>query len=499
MYDKVAVYWAKELRRVEGLLAKQRLEHVRDEELLARRRILVETDMAVIVSPEQNEVERMREKGLDIVRHRERMNREALDEKFKDTNNPLRLVFVCAMWLTGFDAPSCSTVYLDKPMRNHTLMQTIARANRVYPGKQSGTIVDYANVFISLERALAIYGSGSGGDRPVQDKKELAKLLETAIVEADEFCRSQGVSLAHIEAEPAGHLNKLTLIGQAVEAFIGPDETRKDFQSHERFVANLYNAVKPDPLAAKFASTVTCLATIAAEIRNKMNPDPASIAGIMTNIQLLLDGSIAGVEMAQTEVPRIDLSKIDFKALRDRFAKSDKKKTDLEVLRAAIRARLDTMIRLNPTRIDFLTKFEELIAANNSGAANIDDLFRQLLDLTKDLGEEEQRHIRENLLEEELVVFDILTRPAPGLSPEEEAEVKKVARELLLRLKALLDLDWRGRVGTRSRVQLAIEETLDEGLPKAYTKDLFDDKVTRLFEHFYEKYPDRMNNVYTAV
>ena len=90
------------------------------------------------------------------------MNDEALDEKFKDANDPLRLVFVCAMWLTGFDVPSCSTVYLDKPMRNHTLMQTIARANRVFPGKHSGLIVDYANVFASLEKALAIYAKGRG-------------------------------------------------------------------------------------------------------------------------------------------------------------------------------------------------------------------------------------------------------------------------------------------------------------------------------------------------
>ena len=79
------------------------------------------------------------------------------------------------MWLTGFDAPSCSTVYLDKPMRNHTLMQTIARANRVFPGKHSGVIVDYANVFASLEKALAIYGAGKGGKNPVKDKTEAGR------------------------------------------------------------------------------------------------------------------------------------------------------------------------------------------------------------------------------------------------------------------------------------------------------------------------------------
>ena len=144
-------------------------------ELKQRLDVLTTTDMALIVSPGQNEIEQMKKLGLDIEPHRRRMNESqpALDEKFKDTDDPLRLVFVCAMWLTGFDAPSCSTVYLDKPMRNHTLMQTIARANRVFPGKHSGVIVDYANVFASLEKALAIYGAGKGGESPVRDKQQL--------------------------------------------------------------------------------------------------------------------------------------------------------------------------------------------------------------------------------------------------------------------------------------------------------------------------------------
>src|SRR5205807_3445401 len=142
-----------------------------------RLEVIKTTDMALIVSPGQNEIQQMQARGLDIIAHRKRMNESQpqLDEKFKDTTDPLRIVFVCAMWLTGFDAPSCSTVYLDKPMRNHTLMQTIARANRVYRGKHSGLIVDYANVFLSLEKALAIYGTGGGGVTPVRDKRQLVE------------------------------------------------------------------------------------------------------------------------------------------------------------------------------------------------------------------------------------------------------------------------------------------------------------------------------------
>ena len=193
VYDKVRKYWQAERALVEQTLAQQRLTEERRAELTQRLEVLTTTDMAVVVSPGQNEVEQMKQLGVDIVPHRKRMNEEPLDEKFKDPADPLRLAFVCAMWLTGFDAPSCSTIYLDKPMRNHTLMQTIARANRVYPGKMSGLIVDYANVFASLERALAIYGKGKGGETPVRDKKALAQELRQAVADATGFCAGQSV------------------------------------------------------------------------------------------------------------------------------------------------------------------------------------------------------------------------------------------------------------------------------------------------------------------
>ena len=176
MHDKVQQHWAAETARVRKELGRYDLPKREQAALRERLEVLTTTDMAVIVSPGQNEIEQMKKLGIDIEPHRRRMNESqpGLDEKFKDTEDPLRLVFVCAMWLTGFDAPSCSTVYLDKPMRNHTLMQTIARANRVSPGKHSGVIVDYANVFASLEKALAIYGQGGCALKQVHDTPQPA-------------------------------------------------------------------------------------------------------------------------------------------------------------------------------------------------------------------------------------------------------------------------------------------------------------------------------------
>ena len=498
MHNKVRKYWELDRERVQKELGRYNLTVERREELQERMRVLQTTDMALIVSPGQNEIEQMQKHGLDIVPHRRRMNESqpGLDEKFKDPEDPLRIVFLCAMWLTGFDAPSCSTVYLDKPMRNHTLMQTIARANRVFPGKHSGMIVDYANVFASLERALAIYGAGKGGTSPVQDKQKLVAELRRAIEAATTFCATQRVMLGDIEQLVSGSMERLQRIDDAVNALISPDPLRREFFGHERLVSTLYGAVKPDPAALEFASRVACLATLGEAIRAMLNPNPPDISQVMKAINGLLDESITGHEIRESGPPALDLSKINFEALAARFNKSKHKNTDLELLKVAIRAQLEKMIRLNRTRADFAGKFETLIESYNAGSRSIEELFEELLKLSLSLNDEEQRHVRENISEEELVILDILTRPAPELSTEERDEVKKVARDLLVKLKGLLVLNWRQKSTARSQLKLAIEDTLDLGLPRAYTPELYRQKCSAVFEHVYESYPERDAGVY---
>jgi type I restriction enzyme R subunit len=510
LYNKVKLHWAIETDVVQkelgelayqpsvGMTAEQARRDLRMTDLRQRLAVLTTTDMAVIVSPGQNEIQQMQKLGLDIEPHRKRMNESqpGLDEKFKDTEDSLRLVFVCAMWLTGFDAPSCSTVYLDKPMRNHTLMQTIARANRVFPGKHSGVIVDYANVFASLEKALAIYGAGKDGKSPVKDKQQLVEELRNSIAEATSFCAKHSVSLIDLEAQTAGSLERLQQMEDSMNSLISPDGLRRDFFGHERLVSMLYQAVKPDPSALEFASRATCLKSLAEGIRAKINPNPPDISGVTKGINDLLDNSIKGHEIRQSGPPALDLSKINFEALSQRFKQSKHKNTDLEVLKAAIRNQLEKMIQLNRTRADFAEKFEKLIDCYNAGSRSIEELFVELLELSNSLNQEQQRHIRENMSEEELVIFDILTRSAPELNGDERSEVKKVARVLLTKLKALLVLNWRQKQQARAKLMETINITLDVGLPVAYTSDLYQEKCSAVFEHVYESYPEQNAGVY---
>jgi type I restriction enzyme R subunit len=509
MHDKVRRHWEEERRRVEtelGRLYPKQAASDEYAELTRRMEVLKSTDMALVVSPGQNEIAEMKKLGLDIAPHRKRMNDEPLDEKFKEPDDPLRIVFVCAMWLTGFDAPSCSTIYLDKPMRNHTLMQTIARANRVFPGKHSGMIVDYANVFASLERALAIYGRGQTGTTPVRDKSALLASLEAALATVVQFCHVHGVDLSAIESASEGSLNRLTRLGDAVDRLISPDPLREEFLGHERLVTLLYDALKPDPSLIALWPRVRILTIVARAIRERTEPGgPPDISSIMGAINHLLDASIAtdGYQIAATKEPNgrtvINLAQIDFGVLADRFKQAQRKNVELERLKAAIRAQLYSMIALNRTRLNYVEHFEALIASYNAGSRNIQELFDELLALSRALSEEQQRHVREHLTDEELTVFDLLTRPGPELTTAERDEVKKVARALLERVKAAIVLDWRQKAQARARVRLAIEDALDDGLPKAYSTELYEEKVAAVFEHVYESYFGEGKSIYGAV
>jgi len=499
MYDKVKKHWGEKIAALQSELAGAGAD-VRQEikERVARMK---ETDMAVVVSQGQNEIAEMSEKGLDIRPHRKRIVEEDLETKFKNPDDPFRLVFVCAMWMTSFDVPSCSTLYLDKPMRNHTLMQTIARANRVYPGKVSGLIVDYAGVFRNLERALAIYGAGDGGDKPVEDKAALVVALRQALGETRGLCQEQGVNLTAIQI--AVGFARVGLLDDAVEALVASEEIKRRYLDLANTVQRLYKAVLPDPAAREFAAEVTPIQVIADKIR-ALTP-PADISQVMQQVEGLLDHSIAteGYIIRETSAPEgdehlIDLSGIDFEALAEKF-KVGRKRTLNEKLKGTVAQKLMAMVRLNRTRMDYLERFQAMIDAYNAGSLNAEEFFQQLVVFAKSLNEEEQRGVGEQLSEEELAVFDLLTKPQIEMSEADREKVKSTARALLATLKeSKLVLDWRKRQQARAEVRVTIEKLLDQGLPRVYTPELFETKTTAIFQHVYDAYYGAGRSVYAV-
>ncbi len=499
MYDKVHAHW---VAMIEALRTEcDAAQDVAKDRLQQRIDWMRETDMAVVVSQGQNEIADFRDKELDILPHRKRMVTEDMETKFKDPDDPFRLVFVCAMWMTGFDVPSCSTLYLDKPMRNHTLMQTIARANRVYPGKTSGLILDYVGVFRNLEKALAIYGVGDSSDTsPVEDKSALVAMLRQAQEETRHLCRDHGVDLSAIHA--AVYFDRIKLLDDAVEALVTSDATKRRFLDCANQVKRLYKAILPDPRAQEFVDEARPVQVIAEKIRALV--PPADISQVMQGMEDLLDQSIAteGYTIGDASPPydigkSVDLSSIDFEELAKKFNRG-RKRTEIEKLKGLIGKKLEVMVQLNRTRMDYMNKFQAMIEAYNAGSLNAEELFQQLSAFANSLSEEEQRGVSEQLSEEELAIFDLLTEPDIKMSDADKNKVKAISRNLLSKLKAgKLVLDWRKHQQTRAAVRVTIEKLLDENLPPAFTP-VFAQKTSAVYRHVYDAYYGTGQSIYAT-
>ena len=514
MYNKVQAHWQRKLDALRAqLAAASPVERPHLQDLVT---YMESTDMAVVVSHAQHEDVKFKKHGLAIAPHRERMAKEDLAEKFKKADDPLRIAFVCAMWRTGFDAPACSTIYLDRPMRNHTLMQTIARANRVFGDKVNGLIVDYIGIFHELQKALAIYATGKGAEDvgyPIKAKSALVQELEDALDQAQEFCRERGVDLAPIlqSTDAFDHIALVDAvthllvdaqteesIDDSIERIIVNDGLKTQFLNLVANVDRLFHAILPDTRAAEFGPRRKLLVYLASKIRNLARGE-VETPDVEAQVTGLLNGSIkARGYVIREPSATYDLSKVDFDALEQQFAQG-RKRTEAEKLRGTINAKLERLIRRNRSRVSYQREFQRLIDEYNGGSLNTETFFEQLLDLAQRLNEEEQRHMRENLTEEELAIFDILTRPDMHLIAKQEARVKKIARDLLTTLSTeKLILDWRKRQQSRAAVRLAIEDAFYEYLPDPYSAELCNQKRDDVYQHIYANYYGAGQSIYAA-
>ena len=515
MYNLIVKYWKEETASVEAKL--YAAEDEQDEAYLRRRLAwMKETIAAVVVSEEQNEDEKFARWGLDILPHRKVMKegmdlpesfktkleyvgreRMGVDEAFKAEGHPFRIAIVCAMWLTGFDVPSLGTLYLDKPLKAHTLMQAIARANRVDEGKNNGLIVDYCGILKNLRQALATFATGSGGGTsspggsdPVKPEEDLLDELDESIGLVREWLENKGASLAAI-IEGEGFA-KNAAINAAKEVANENDETRKRFEVMCRTVFSKFKAGITFAGVNRYREDYAAIRVV--YISLQQGKDDADISDIMRELQVIVDEAIVPRESVGDEREPYDISRIDFSRLRQEFSASRSKRTAVQSIKATIEVKLAAMLSRNPLRADFQRRYEEIVAAYNSekDRQTIEQTFEALLKFIAELSDEEDRSIREGLDEEELAVYDLLKKPA--LSKAEADKVKAVAQALLIKLKAeKLAVDhWREKQTTRDGVRKVIFDFLfseETGLPSAYSENEIGEKTEVVFRHVFEVYP----------
>ena len=487
MYTKVRAEWERYLGKLRMDLSRATNEYEREkiEEKLARYEHI---DMAVMLSQSQNEIADLEPFEIDMRPIRERILHDNLEEEFKKADSNLRIVFVCAMWMTGFDVPNLSTLYLDKPLKNHTLMQAIARANRVSPGKRNGLIVDYIGVFRNIEKALAIYAAtSSGDDEIIRSKEELINELEDALKNGKEFLRGEKVDLVKIISAPAEE--KLLSIEHAANAIVGDQAKKKKFLNLAADIHNTYLAVLPDPAADDYYKEVTVFRVIASRVRD-VGLASVDVSQAKKDLEDLLDRSIQAGEYVIPQHKRMrDLSALDANALHDFFAKLDNKNLQAESLTAELKEKIEEMVRRNRKRARFIERLNLLLKEYNSGAHDIDQFLNDLVKLAKDLNEEEQRAVKDGLTEDELAIFDLLRKD--NLNPDETAKVHLIAKELLEKLKEKLVPGWRDFEPLRAGVKITISDVLFPKLPEpTYTDKDCEFKGLEVYNFVYENYRD---------
>ena len=491
MYNYVQEYWKEKIESLKASLKDASQQEVL--ELKRKIKWMEETEMAVVVSQEQNEVQTFKKWNLDIKTHRTKMEKRELDKEFKDSKNPLRVVFVCAMWLTGFDVKCLSCLYLDKPLKAHTLMQTIARANRVSEGKSNGLIIDYIGIVKALRKALADYtvnAGGNGGLDPTVDKNKLiARIVET-IGKADKFLSENYFDLENLIN--AHDFKKLSYLREAANAVCGSIDDKKTYTTYASELNRLMKYTDIDDITSHTRKQYEAIAAIYSELQKKRKH--INTTGLMIEINEIISEyvEIQHTPTMMCEEPRrFDISAINFDLLRREFAKVKTKNLVLTDLEEVIKQKLDSMIFANHDRINYYERYQQIIDDYNSeqDRVTIEKTFMELMDLANQMSHEEKRYVREGFIsDEELSLYDMLFRD--DLSRTDIKKLKEVAASLLQKIKTkIAEFDhWTDKQETKAAIDNLIRDTLWSELPDCYDEDSISMYRKRIYEYVYTRY-----------
>ena len=474
MYNYVQEYWQREIKELEQTIAQCRSQQ-ETQELNRKLEWMRETDMAVVVSQEQNEIQTFQKWGLAIELHRERMEKEELDKTFKANDSRLRIVFVCAMWLTGFDVKTLSCLYIDKPMKAHTLMQTIARANRVAEGKSNGLIIDYIGIVKALRQALADYTAnpegGSSANDPTIDKQVLIKNVQQTMTAAAAFLKEHNFELNElVEAE---NFEKLSLLKTAANAMCETVEIRKSYCTFTTTLLKLWKYLDREDITPEMKEQKDAIEAIFKELQKKRKH--ADIADLSVAINEIVNDHIEiEATMVAEDCRRFDISGINFELLRREFAKSREKNLLLKDIQELLQERIARMLAQNPSRINFYEKYQQIIHDYNQeqNRTTIEKTFEELMKLSNQLTDEEKRYIREGFEnDEQLSMYDVLMKN--DLSKEDIRKLKAVAKDLLEKIKQQLEaMDHPfDKQETKAAIIITIRDVLWEQLPESYSEE----------------------------
>ena len=460
------------------------------------------TIIEIVISEAQNEVRDFQKWGFDIVPHRVVMKtgfqtpdgkRVPVEDAFKDPQHPFRIAIVCAMWLTGFDVECLATMYVDKPMKAHNLMQAIARANRVFPGKDCGVIVDYNGILKSLREALAQYALGDeddgGGGDIVAPIEELVAALLQAIEAAERHLR--GLGFDPVRLHGATGFDRIEALRDAVDALYSSDESKRRFEIMARQVFIRFNALIMEPSALTYAERRDNIEVIYKKLQDKR--DTADVTELLKELHRIVNEAIRAAPPGddQAEGLTVDLSRIDFDKLRDEFAnKVQRKNAALQDIRDVVEKKLGQMLAHNPTRMDYYKRYQAIIADYNreKDRVTVEETFARLVELANSLDAEQLRAAEEGLSDDELALFDLLFEDS--INKADRERLKQASRALLKSLRELIQPmpDWTQNMSTQAEVKVFVLDSLWGSLPRPpFTDEETEAAADRVYEYVWQR------------
>ena len=491
MYNFVQEYWQEEIKALEQKIACT-VSDQEQMELSRKLKWMKDTEMCVVISQEQNEIQTFKKWDLDILPHRTKMEKRELDKEFKDSDSNFRVVFVCAMWLTGFDVKSLSCLYLDKPLKAHTLMQTIARANRVAAGKSNGLIIDYIGIVGALKKALNDYTANKNGRNaidPTVNKEELIQQIIRAAADAKQLLAEHDFDLdALIKAE---NFKKMALLKDGAEAMCSDAETKKSFDTYANEISRLVKYLDRNDVTQDVRDQTDAICAIFREMQKKRKH--IDTTDLMVEINHIINENVE-IEHQEgeglVESRRFDISQIDFDLLAAEFAKVKRKNLMIKDLNDLVQERLSKMMAVNPSRVDYYVRYMGIIETYNAeqDRTTIEKTFMELMDLAKSMSEEEQRYAREGFSsDEELSIYDLLF--SENLSKSDIDKIKKMSKDLLQKIKErIAGMDhWTDKQETRAAVDVLIRNVLYEEIPDSMF-DRLEAYRKAIYEHIYTHY-----------
>jgi type I restriction enzyme R subunit len=516
MYQRIEPRWKAKLAQVQALISQKEADlsaasdtDVRErlgrdlEVLRGQAQWMSSTVIELIISEAQNELRDFRKWDFDIIPHRVVMKagfetpdgkRVPVEDAFKDPRHPFRVAIVCAMWLTGFDVECLATLYIDKPMKAHNLMQAIARANRVFPGKDAGVIVDYNGMLKSLREALAQYALGDGDDSSgaggvVAPIEELVAALLQAIEAAEKHLSGLGFDAARLRG--ATGFDRIEALRDACDALYTTDEAKRRFEIMARQVFMRFKALLMEPSALAYAERHDNIEAIYKKLQDRR--DTADVTEVLKELHRIVNEAIRAAAPGgdHAEGLTVDLSQIDFDKLRKEFAgKVRRKHSALQDIRDVVEKKLAQMLAHNPMRMDYYKKYQEIIADYNreKDRATVEATFAQLLALAASLDAEQRRAAEEGLSDTELALFDLLFKE--NISKVDRERIKQGSQALLASLTDLLRpmKGWTQKAATQAEVRVFILDKLYGVLPRPpFTETETDEIASRVYDYVWQR------------